>query len=35
MQKDGEVQCVPQGDLILGKNSELFELYYAVCYKLL
>ena len=22
MQKDGEVQCVPQGDLILGENSQ-------------
>ena len=22
MQKDGEVRCVPQGDLILGENSQ-------------
>ena len=22
MRKDGEVQCVPQGDLILGENSQ-------------
>jgi len=22
MQKDGEVQCVPHGDLVLGENSQ-------------
>ena len=26
MQKDREVQCVPQGDLILGENSQQIEL---------
>lgn len=27
MRKDGEVRCVHQGDLILGQNSQWFELY--------
>lgn len=27
MQKDGEIQCVPQGDLILRENNLWFELY--------
>ena len=31
MQKDGEFWCVPQGDLILGKNSQKMELYDVSC----
>ena len=31
MQKDEEVQCVPQGDLFLGENSQQIELYDVNC----
>lgn len=35
MQKDGNVYCVPQGNLMLGKNSQLFDLYDVNCYTIL
>ena len=35
MGKDGEFQCVPQRDLILGENSQWFELYDVSCYVIL
>ena len=30
--QDGEVQCVPRGDLILGESSQWIKLYYVNCY---
>ena len=32
MQEDGEFRCVPQGDLILGENSQWPQLYAVACY---
>ena len=34
-QKDGEVRSVPQGDLILGENSQWIKLYDVNCYIIL
>ena len=35
MQKDGDILCVPQGDLILGENSQWTEWYDVNCYIIL
>ena len=35
MGEDGEIQCVPQGDLILGENSQGTEWHNANCYIIL
>lgn len=35
MREDREVQCVPQGDLIPGENSQCFELYHVNFYIIL
>lgn len=32
MWKDGDILCVPQGDLMLGENGQCFELCDANCY---
>lgn len=35
MQEDGEVQCVPQGDLILAEKRQRFEFCDVTCYVIL